>query len=203
MSRVYSAMLLAGKQISNLRIISVGILTSVAILTVILEFLPGLKANSLSRRDGHFFTGAGIAPDPAFAWLNDENAKPPQLDSIAAREGVLHRIEERLDCLFSFQLRDAGLVGKAIDDIEFDHGNVASGSDEHSLAFNLESWLPRDDRKARQQLSSFTNEPVLMQFGISVRQTSVCRRSFDKLKLVGHQTAPLPKEPANHRIASV
>jgi hypothetical protein len=33
---------------------------------------------------------------------------------------------------------------------------------------------------------------VLTQFGINVRQTSVCRRSFDKLKLVGHQTAPLP-----------
>src|SRR5580765_6184479 len=29
-----------------------------------------------------------------------------------------------------------------------------------------------------------------MQYGRNVRQTSVCRRSFDKLKLVGHQTEP-------------
>jgi hypothetical protein len=76
MSRVYSARLLAGKQISNLRIISVGILTSVAILTVILEFLPGLKANSLSRRDGHFFTGAGIAPDPRLRGLTMKTPNP-------------------------------------------------------------------------------------------------------------------------------
>jgi len=123
--------------ISSLRILSV------AILTVILEFLPGLKANGLSRRDGHFFAGAGIATDAAFAWLDDENAKAPQLDPIAARKGVLHRIEERLDCLFGFQLRDAGLVGKAIDDIEFDHGNVASGSGEHSLVFSV--WKARFD----------------------------------------------------------
>jgi hypothetical protein len=39
--------------------------------------------------------------------------------------------------------------------------------------------------------SSMRKPLVLMQFG-NVRQTSVCRRSFDKLKLVGHQTAPLP-----------
>ena len=104
---------------------------------MILEFLPGLKANSFSRRNGHFFAGARIAADAAFAWLDDENAKPPQLDPIAAREGVLHRIEERLDCLLGFQLRNAGLVGKAIDDIEFDHGNVASGSGEHSLVLQL------------------------------------------------------------------
>jgi hypothetical protein len=164
MSRVYSAMLPASKQILDLRIISVAILASIAILTVILEFLPGLKANSLSRRDGHFFAGAGIAADPAFAWLDDENAKAPQLDPIAAREGVLHRIEERLDCLFGFQLRDSGFVGKAIDDIEFDHGNVASGSGEHFAGFSVwESslrFVRRDDRKPRQQLSSFTNEPA-------------------------------------------
>jgi len=152
-------------QTSNLRIISVAILTNVAILTVILEFLPGLKANSLSRRDGHFFTGAGIAPDPAFAWFNDENAKAPQLDSIAAREGVLHRIEERLDCLFSFQLRNAGLVGKAIDDIEFDHGNVASGSDEHSLAFNFgklssDLCLAMIERRANNCQALPTNEQI-------------------------------------------
>ena len=36
-----------------------------------------------------------------------------------------------------------------------------------------------------------------MQFGINVRQTSVCRRSFDRLKLVGHQTAPLPRSGPN------
>jgi len=33
---------------------------------------------------------------------------------------------------------------------------------------------------------------VVVQFGKNVRQTSVCRQNFDKLKLVGHQTAPLP-----------
>jgi hypothetical protein len=32
----------------------------------------------------------------------------------------------------------------------------------------------------------------VVQFGTNVRQTSVCRLNFDKLKLVGHQTAPLP-----------
>jgi len=137
MSQVDSAMLLfrikarikTRHTSSNLRIISV------AILTVVLEFLAGLEANSLSRRDGYFFAGAGIAADAAFAWLDDENAKATQLDPVAAREGVLHRIEERLDCLFGFQLRNAGLVGKAIDDIEFDHWNVASGSANISLVF--------------------------------------------------------------------
>ena len=44
---------------------------------------------------------------------------------------------------------------------------------------------------------------VLVEFEINVRQTSVCRLNFDKLKLVGHQTAPLPpgREPLTCRKA--
>ncbi|HEX3228133.1 MAG TPA: hypothetical protein VHQ95_04165, partial [Pyrinomonadaceae bacterium] len=44
------------------------------------------------------------------------------------------------------------------------------------------------------QTRSILEVQALMQFGINVRQTSVCRQSFDKLKLVGHQT-PSPPTP--------
>jgi hypothetical protein len=103
-------------------VLNVLCILSVAILAVILQFLPGFETDGLTRGYGHLFAGAGISPDAPFAGLDDENAKTAQLDPIAARERVLHRIEERFDCLFGFQLRYAGLVGKPINDIEFDHG---------------------------------------------------------------------------------
>jgi hypothetical protein len=62
----------------------------------------------------------------------------------------------------AFNFGYAGLVGKAIDDIEFDHGNVASGSGEHSLAFQFGKLASicasRMIERRANNLSSFTVE---------------------------------------------
>ena len=90
-------------------------------MVVALKFFAGLESNRLAQRDCHFFTSARIASDASLAGLHDEDAKAAQLDPIASRQRVFHRIEERFNRLFCFQLWNSSLIGKSVDDIEFDH----------------------------------------------------------------------------------
>jgi len=90
-------------------------------IVVALKFFPGLESNRLTQRDRYFFACARVAPDTALAWLHDEYAKAAQFDPIATRQRVLHRTEERFNRLFGFQLWNSRLVGKSVDDIEFNH----------------------------------------------------------------------------------
>jgi len=92
-----------------------------SVIVVALKFFAGLESNRLTQRDRYFFARARIASDAALARLYNEDAKAAQLDPIASRQRVLHRIEERFNRLFGFQLWNSRLIGKSVDDIEFDH----------------------------------------------------------------------------------
>src|SRR5438552_13244654 len=62
------------------------------IAAVAVKLLARFKANGFSGRNCDFFAGARITADATFARFDDEYAEAAQLDSIAARERVLHRI---------------------------------------------------------------------------------------------------------------
>ena len=69
------------------------------VVTVAMKLLARLEANGFPGRNCDFFAGARITTDAAFARFDYEYAEAAQLDSIAARQRILHRIKERLNCL--------------------------------------------------------------------------------------------------------
>src|SRR2546426_8349189 len=87
-----------------------------------LQFLPRLETNRLPGRNRDFLAGARVSPDAAFPRLDHEHTKAAQLNAVAARQRVLHRMKQSIDGLLGFELGDAGAIGETIDDIEFDHG---------------------------------------------------------------------------------
>jgi hypothetical protein len=92
-----------------------------ALEAVGLEFLAGLEADGLTGGDGDLLAGARVAPDAALARLDDEDAEAAQLDALAPRQRLLHRVEEGIDGLLGLHLRDAGAFGHTVHDVEFDH----------------------------------------------------------------------------------
>jgi len=87
-----------------------------------LQFLSGLETNRLAHGNRDFLTGAWISPNATFARFDHEHAKPAQLDPVAPRQRVFHRMKQGIDGLLGLKLGNAGAIGKTIDDIEFDHG---------------------------------------------------------------------------------
>ncbi len=67
-------------------------------------------------------TRAWIAPDTSLPRLNGEHAEAPQLDALAARERRFHRMKQRVHRLLDLQLRQAGSIGYALDNIYSDQG---------------------------------------------------------------------------------
>src|SRR5205085_12079814 len=91
-----------------------------------LEFFAGLEADGLALGDGDRFAGARVAPDAALTWFGDEDAEAAQFDPLAARQRLLHRVEERVHGLLGLHLRHARALGDAVYDVEFDHAWLAS-----------------------------------------------------------------------------
>src|SRR5437870_55850 len=83
-------------------------------VTLAMKFLARFEANRFSGRNSDLLARTRIAADTALARLDYENSKAAQLDSIAARQRVLHRVEKGFNCLLGLQLRDPSFVGKAI-----------------------------------------------------------------------------------------
>src|SRR5258708_34692929 len=53
-----------------------------------LQFLAGLEAHSLARRNIDFLNGAGLTPDAGFERLDVDDADAPQFDAVAAPERI-------------------------------------------------------------------------------------------------------------------
>ena len=85
--------------------------------------------------------------DAALARLYDKDAKAPQFDAFTAGQCFLHRMKESVHGLFRFQFRDAGFVGKTVDDIKFNHGLASNCNDrswtirEENSSLNRVSWM--------------------------------------------------------------
>jgi hypothetical protein len=86
-----------------------------------LKFFAGLESNRLARRNVGDLSGSRIAPNTALTRFDHEDAKSAQLDSLAALQSFLHRLEQRLDRYLGFNFRNAGLVGNLIHYIKLDH----------------------------------------------------------------------------------
>src|SRR5436853_7499329 len=102
------------------RLLSFAIFLAVSLVRV--QFLARLETNCLASRDRDLLARTRIASDTALARLYDKDAKAPQLDAFTTGQCFLHRMKERVHGLFRFQFRDAGFVGKTVDDIKFNHG---------------------------------------------------------------------------------
>src|SRR5437764_8802367 len=102
------------------RLLSFAIFLAVSLVRV--QFLSRLETNCLASRDRDLLARTRIASDTALARLYDKDDKAPQFDAFTAGQCFLHRMKESVHGLFRFQFRDAGFVGKTVDDIKFNHG---------------------------------------------------------------------------------
>ena len=126
-----------------------------------LKLLAGLEANRFPRRNGDLFACAGVAAYAALSGFDDEDAEAAQLDALAARQGLFHRMKKGIHGLFGLHLGNAGALGHTVYNVEFDHDLQGL---RHSFALVREPGLnPRalaadksDDREPRKRLSSLT-----------------------------------------------
>jgi hypothetical protein len=91
-----------------------------------LEFLAGLESDGFAGRNISDFSRSRVASNAAFARLDDEYAKAAQLDSLAALQRALHRVEQRFDGRLCFCFWDACFIGNLIDYIKLDHFSLRS-----------------------------------------------------------------------------
>ena len=82
-----------------------------------LQFLAGLEAHRLARRNGDFRAGARVPSDAGLARPHIEDPESAQFDALAAAQGALHALEDRFYRHLRFGLRDSGLVDHLIDDV--------------------------------------------------------------------------------------
>ena len=89
-----------------------------------LQVLAWLESYSLSGRDIHFRTGAGVPADAGLTRFYGKHTEAAQLDPIIGLEGVFHAIEYGIDSLFCFCFADSRPLHDLIHEIEFDHLNL-------------------------------------------------------------------------------
>jgi hypothetical protein len=89
-----------------------------------LQVFAWLEPNGLTGRDVHFRTGPGVPADARFSRLDRKYAKTAQLYPIVSLQGILHAIENGIDCLFRFCLAHSRPLNNLIHEIEFDHWNL-------------------------------------------------------------------------------
>ena len=91
-----------------------------------LQFLAGLEADGLARRNRNFGASARIPPNACLARTHVEHTKTAQLNAVAGGERLLHALEHGLDCKLRLGLGDPGSVDHFIDDVELNHGSLPS-----------------------------------------------------------------------------
>src|SRR5580692_935599 len=86
-----------------------------------LEFLAGLEAYGLARRNADFLSGAGIAADPGLARANVKHAEAAQLNALAFSERILHGFKYGLDGLLGLRPAHTGLGNHCIYNVQLNH----------------------------------------------------------------------------------
>ncbi|MGA8035285.1 MAG: hypothetical protein WA823_15880 [Candidatus Acidiferrales bacterium] len=82
-----------------------------------LQFFAGLESNRLARRNAHLLPGSGVPADAGLARLHIKNAEAAQFDTVAAAQGILHRLENGLDGLFGFRAGNVRFLHDRIYDV--------------------------------------------------------------------------------------
>src|SRR6267142_2415342 len=89
-----------------------------------LKFFAGLEADGFAGRNVDFFTGAGMAADAGLARLDAEDAKAPELDALAAAEGLLEGFEDGFDRLLGLGAADVRRGDDGIYDVQLNHTSL-------------------------------------------------------------------------------
>src|SRR3954449_3344539 len=90
-------------------------------LVMALKFLSGLETNRLTGWNCYLFAGSRITTDAPLAGLDHKNAKASELDTLAARQGLFHRMKKSINSLLGLHFGNARAVSHTVNDIEFDH----------------------------------------------------------------------------------
>jgi hypothetical protein len=115
-----------------------------------LEFFTGFEAYGFSWRDGDFGSGAWVTTNACLAGFDGEDAKPAELDAVAAREGFLHGVKDSVDGRFGFDARKPGTLYNSLDevllnqDVAFLYRAAWSGSG-RSIVVSLLPDLTKDE----------------------------------------------------------
>jgi hypothetical protein len=89
-----------------------------------LQVFAWLESHGLSGRDIHFRSGPRVPADARLPRFYRKHAEASQLNAIVGLEGILHAIEDGIDCLLRFSLAHSGPLNDLIHKIEFDHWNL-------------------------------------------------------------------------------
>src|SRR3954469_18081852 len=74
-----------------------GLPSSLVVIHALAQLLARLEVRHVLARDLHLLAGLGVAPRSRRPVVQPEAADPADLDAIAGREGVRHRVQHRLD----------------------------------------------------------------------------------------------------------
>jgi len=85
------------------------------------QFFAGLEADRLAGSDGHFSAGSGIAPDAGLARLDSEDAESAKFNTITGDQGLLHALEDGVDCGFRLGSGQTGAFNNPLYEILFNH----------------------------------------------------------------------------------
>jgi len=86
-----------------------------------MKLFARFEANRLARSDGDFSTSSGIAADTGFAWLDGEDTEASQFDPVARDEGLLHAVEDGVNCRLCFGSWQSGTLNNPLYKILLNH----------------------------------------------------------------------------------
>src|SRR5450759_5124869 len=86
-----------------------------------LQFLARFEANRFAGRNVDLSAGARVASNAGLARPHGEDAEAAQLDTIAARQRLLHALKYGFNRCFGLGFGDTRLGDNFVDQIQFDH----------------------------------------------------------------------------------
>src|SRR5260221_980330 len=109
----------------------------------VLEFLRHLEDGHAPRGNGHGFAGARIARDARLAILDPERTEAADLDVVAIRKRLRHRIQEAVDRLGDVLLGEPRTLGDLVHEIGLGHhillGDILTGRPRTNGSESLDS----------------------------------------------------------------
>jgi hypothetical protein len=84
-----------------------------------MQFLARLEAHGFAGGNGYLGSGSRIAADSGFSGADVEDTEAPQLDSLAASQGLLETLEDGVDGGFGLHAGQTGPLDDVVDDVLF------------------------------------------------------------------------------------
>ena len=91
-----------------------------------MKLFARLEANCLARGNRNFSTCSGIAANAGFAWFYGEDTEAAQFDAVARDEGLLHAVEDGVNCRLCFGSRQSGTLNNPLYKILLNHSGPPS-----------------------------------------------------------------------------